>query len=47
MEAVRSSETLATFYQATLRHIPENITLHIHSTQYLVNKRDLKGEDCF
>jgi hypothetical protein len=35
IEAIRSSETLVNFYWTTRRHIPENSTIHSHSSKNL------------
>jgi hypothetical protein len=35
METARSSETLATFYHITLRHIPDDRNLHSHHCKTL------------
>jgi hypothetical protein len=38
MEAVRSSETAANFYETIRRHIPEDDTVHSHHRENLISK---------
>jgi len=37
MEALRSSKTSVTIHQSARRNIPEEITLHQHSCEILIN----------